>query len=212
MNTGIGDAVNLAWKLAAVVKGGAEPRLLDTYEPERIAFARRLVETTDRAFTLVTSDGELARLVRLDVVPRLVPRVVALSRVRRLMFRLISQTAIEYRASPLSLGRAGRVEGGDRLPWVPGPGADNYAPLASLDWQAHVYGEAGTSIAECCAARRIPLHVFAWGEAADRAGLARDAVYAVRPDGYIGFADGEASASRLGAYLHPVHTQRSTCR
>ena len=36
MNTGIGDAVNLAWKLAAVLKGDAA-NLLDTYEPERIA-------------------------------------------------------------------------------------------------------------------------------------------------------------------------------
>ena len=55
MNTGIGDAVNLAWKLADVVHGRAAASLLDTYEPERIAFARRLVATTDRAFTGVTS-------------------------------------------------------------------------------------------------------------------------------------------------------------
>ena len=40
MNTGISDAVNLAWKLAAVLQGRALPSLLDTYEPERIAFAR----------------------------------------------------------------------------------------------------------------------------------------------------------------------------
>ena len=39
MNTGIGDAVNLAWKLAAVLNGGAADSLLDTYEPERIGFA-----------------------------------------------------------------------------------------------------------------------------------------------------------------------------
>ena len=57
MNTGIGDAVNLAWKLAAVLHGRAGASILDSYEPERIAFARRLVETTDRAFTAVTSDG-----------------------------------------------------------------------------------------------------------------------------------------------------------
>ena len=54
MNTGIGDAVNLAWKLAAVLKQGASEKLLDTYEPERIAFARRLVATTDRGFAFVT--------------------------------------------------------------------------------------------------------------------------------------------------------------
>src|SRR5213076_2881936 len=43
MNTGIGDAVNLAWKLAAVLRGSSPAALLDTYEPERLAFARRLV-------------------------------------------------------------------------------------------------------------------------------------------------------------------------
>ena len=52
MNTGIGDAVNLAWKLAAVLNGQAGDSLLDTYELERIGFARRLVATTDRVFTL----------------------------------------------------------------------------------------------------------------------------------------------------------------
>jgi 2-polyprenyl-6-methoxyphenol hydroxylase-like FAD-dependent oxidoreductase len=46
MNTGIGDAVNLAWKLAAVLRGRADAALPDSYEPERIAFARRLVATT----------------------------------------------------------------------------------------------------------------------------------------------------------------------
>jgi 2-polyprenyl-6-methoxyphenol hydroxylase-like FAD-dependent oxidoreductase len=48
MNTGIGDAVNLAWKLAAVLHSRADLGLLDTYEPERIAFARRLVATRIR--------------------------------------------------------------------------------------------------------------------------------------------------------------------
>src|SRR3984885_8593238 len=60
MNTGIGDAVNLAWKLAAVLRG-ATPSLLDTYETERIGFARRLVQTTDQAFTEVTSTRPTAR-------------------------------------------------------------------------------------------------------------------------------------------------------
>ncbi|HEY2546162.1 MAG TPA: FAD-dependent monooxygenase, partial [Candidatus Acidoferrum sp.] len=69
MNTGIGDAVNLSWKLAAVLRGNADASLLDSYEPERIAFARRLVSTTDRAFTGVTSSSAFARLVRLHIVP-----------------------------------------------------------------------------------------------------------------------------------------------
>lgn len=35
LNSGVQDAANLAWKLAAVVRGEAGPGLLDTYEPER---------------------------------------------------------------------------------------------------------------------------------------------------------------------------------
>jgi 2-polyprenyl-6-methoxyphenol hydroxylase-like FAD-dependent oxidoreductase len=48
MNTGIGDAVNLAWKLQTVLAGRAPDALLDTFEAERRAFAIRLVQTTDR--------------------------------------------------------------------------------------------------------------------------------------------------------------------
>jgi hypothetical protein len=40
-NTAIEDAVNLGWKLAAVLKGWGGPALLDTYEAERQAIARR---------------------------------------------------------------------------------------------------------------------------------------------------------------------------
>ncbi len=47
MNTGIQDAYNLAWKLAFVVKGYIEPRVLDSYNDERIANAKRLLKTTD---------------------------------------------------------------------------------------------------------------------------------------------------------------------
>src|SRR5262249_2738366 len=57
MNTGIGDAVNLAWKLAAVVNDGARDSLLATYEPERIGFADRLVATTDRPLTPAPKPG-----------------------------------------------------------------------------------------------------------------------------------------------------------
>src|SRR6202162_1475355 len=134
MNTGIGDAVNLAWKLAAVLHGRVDAPLLDSYESERIAFARRLVATTDQAFTGVTSTGAIARLVRLHIVPILFPLITKLPSLRRVMFRTISQTAVNYRGSSLSEGRAGTVHGGDRLPWVKvnggeGDNNDNFTPL-----------------------------------------------------------------------------------
>ena len=109
MNTGMGDAVNLAWKLAAVLQERASASLLDSYEPERIAFARRLVATTDRVFTAVTSPGRVARLIRVEVAPRVLPILARSVWFRRFMFRTISQTAVHYRFSSLSEGRAGQL-------------------------------------------------------------------------------------------------------
>jgi 2-polyprenyl-6-methoxyphenol hydroxylase-like FAD-dependent oxidoreductase len=201
MNTGIGDAVNLAWKLAAVVRGRADASLLDSYEPERIAFARRLVATTDRAFTAVTSSGTLARLIRLHLVPLLLAPIYSLNAARRFIFRTVSQTAVNYRESSLSEGRAGMVHEGDRLPWVKFENSDNFAPLTSLDWQAHVYGEATAELENACQDRKLPLHVFPWSVAVRRSGLRRNGVYLVRPDGYVALADAEGSALAVLSYL-----------
>src|SRR5262249_57703422 len=57
MNTGIGDAINLSWKLAAVLAGRADSSILDTYESERISFARTLVSTTDKLFQAVVQEN-----------------------------------------------------------------------------------------------------------------------------------------------------------
>jgi 2-polyprenyl-6-methoxyphenol hydroxylase-like FAD-dependent oxidoreductase len=203
MNTGIGDAVNLAWKIAAVVNRRADPSLLDSYEPERIAFAQRLVATTDTAFVAATSDGAIARRVRLNVVPAIAPALFAFAPTRRFMFRTISQIAVNYRGSGLSEGRAGRVHGGDRLPWVKtNPNeADNFTPLTSIDWQVHVYGAAAPELQTACDARQLSLHVFPWRRAMGHAGLRRDAAYLIRPDGYVALADPEGSATAIVSYL-----------
>jgi 2-polyprenyl-6-methoxyphenol hydroxylase-like FAD-dependent oxidoreductase len=80
MNTGIGDAVNLAWKLAAVLHGRAEPSLLDTYEPERIAFARRLVASTDRRCAACASPAGRVETLSPPHVPHDLPDRGELSR------------------------------------------------------------------------------------------------------------------------------------
>jgi hypothetical protein len=202
MNTGIGDAVNLAWKIAAVLKDSAPETLLDTYEPERIPFAQRLVATTDRGFTIVTSRGGFARVVRTRIVPLLVPVVSRLAAFRRLLFRTVSQTLVNYRDSSLSVGTAGRVNGGDRLPWVDlGSGGDNFAPLTSLKWQVHVYGEVGSGVREACVGLGLPLHVFAWKQAMQVAGFKSAAIYLVRPDGYVALADPRADPGGLRQYF-----------
>jgi hypothetical protein len=193
MNTGIGDAVNLAWKIAWVLRGGADPKVLDSYECERQRFARRLVETTDRAFTFVSQEGPIARFIRLHVVPRVAPVIFATQAGQRLAFRTLSQTNVNYRGCALSAGFAGALKGGDRLPWVrlglpTDEFRDNFEPLRAVAWQMHVYGEAGDDVRRYCEQNKFKLHVFAWRSSMDRAGFARNAIYLVRPDGYIASA------------------------
>jgi 2-polyprenyl-6-methoxyphenol hydroxylase-like FAD-dependent oxidoreductase len=204
MNTGIGDAINLAWKLAAAIQDPASARLLDSYEPERIAFARRLVATTDRAFTAVISTSNLARIVRTRIVPLLAPGLFRIPAIRRFAFRTVSQIEINYRQSSLSAGRAGTLCGGDRLPWVQvGPtGTDfNFGALSSLAWQAHVYGAASPELLKACHDRGVPLHVFEWLAPMKRAGLERDAAYLIRPDGYIALAVEHGEPTAINDYL-----------
>ena len=187
MNTGIGDAVNLAWKLAAVLQGRAPRRLLDSYEAERIAFARRLVATTDRVFTFATAEGAIADLMRTRVAPLLMPRAVALEPVREFLFRTVSQITVNYRGSPLSAGAAGRVHGGDRLPWALAGGSDNYTALTAISWQVHVYGTAREALTLWCqehgaAAARVPLRARARGGRPDaRCALSAAARHLPRP-------------------------------
>jgi 2-polyprenyl-6-methoxyphenol hydroxylase-like FAD-dependent oxidoreductase len=200
MNTGIGDAVNLAWKLADVLHRRAPETLLDSYEPERIAFARRLVATTDRVFTLATAHGPVARLVRTRIVPIAMPLLFRIARVRRFLFRTVSQIGITYRDVPLNAGAVGGVHGGDRLPWVEtGAGKHNFMALRSLCWQVHVYGSPACGVAEICARLGLPLEQFAWSPAMRQAGLAERAFYLVRPDGYVALA-GSGDGAALAAY------------
>lgn len=205
MNTGIGDAANLGWKLAAVLQGRAAASLLDTFQPERMGFARRLVATTDQVFAFATRNGLLARKLRTDLTPRLLPTLVEPEQVRRFLFRTVSQILVNYRSSPLSRGGAGRTAGGDRLPWIgPGHGAaggDNFTPLASLDWQVHVYGEADQRLQELCALRGLDLREFPWDDGVWRAGLMRDACYLVRPDGYVALAEPNARPEAIERFL-----------
>jgi 2-polyprenyl-6-methoxyphenol hydroxylase-like FAD-dependent oxidoreductase len=201
MNTGIGDAINLAWKLATVLKGDADARLLDSYEAERIVFARRLVATTDRGFSFATSDGPIANVVRTRLAPLLLSAAVAIESVREFIFRTVSQIMLNYRDAPLSAGAAGNVHGGDRLPWVCGAAPDNFACLSAMCWQVHVYGQAAPALRTACAAAGLPLNVFAWNPACEAAGFKRDALYLVRPDSYVALADPAADPAGLQRYF-----------
>lgn len=196
MNTGIGDAINLAWKLGAVVQGKASPLLLDTYEPERIAFARVLISTTDWLFQFIASRSWPGWLVRGVMLPRVAPLAVRFQAVQRFLFRAVSQIRIAYRDSRLSSGSAGQIHGGDRLPWVRDEFGDNFAPLRSRDWQVHVYGTAGAEVRDTARRHGLALHEFP-----ANAELARDAAYLIRPDGYVAWAGQQSAVARLERFL-----------
>ena len=90
------------WKLALVVEGRADAALLDSYEEERIPVARRLLNTTDRAFRLVVSDSRLAGLLRTQILARIAAFAMRRESIQRAAFRVVSQIGIHYRESFLS--------------------------------------------------------------------------------------------------------------
>ncbi|KAI0065250.1 FAD/NAD-P-binding domain-containing protein [Artomyces pyxidatus] len=55
-NTGVTDALNLAWKLALVFKGLASPTLLDTYESERMPIVAEMLNVTDKLHHLAWTE------------------------------------------------------------------------------------------------------------------------------------------------------------
>jgi hypothetical protein len=205
--------VNLSWKLAEVLHGAPDD-LLNSYEIERKAFAMRLVATTDRAFSIATKSGRIAAFIRTKIFPVLAGALFRLRATRRFVFRTVSQIEISYRRSPLSEGTSGGLSGGDRLPWVAnarsGSFTDNFAPLASLRWQVHVYGEIRPGVAERYELSGLPVHVFAWNREMQVAGLTRSAAYLIRPDGHIALIDSNNGSPRIMDYLRRQGLSRTS--
>jgi hypothetical protein len=107
MNTGIQDAFNLGWKLAAVIDGYAAPHLLSSYGRERAAVAQRLVKGTRRATRMTLLRNPMATAARRNLAPLLTP----LPYVQRTLARALSQLDVSYHdgsggstGSPLSVG------------------------------------------------------------------------------------------------------------
>ncbi|KAG7038715.1 FAD binding domain-containing protein [Colletotrichum scovillei] len=119
MNTGIQDAINLGWKLAAVIRGEKEEAFLDTYNEERHPVGQHLLTGTDRMFTMVSSQNTIFTTVRNCLMPWIVPRIWS-NKARRLsLYTFISQMAIKYRNSSIvgtAVGFDGPVRGGWRAP------------------------------------------------------------------------------------------------
>lgn len=202
MNTGIGDAINLSWKLGAVIDGRMNSRVLDSYEEERMAFAKTLVSTTDRLFSIMVGKGKGNQMIRSIVLPTLIPKLTGFAAVRNMLFKVVSQIRIQYRDSMLSTGKVGKVVAGQRLPWVEFATGTNYDLLQSFNWQIHVYGGAISNTKSV----DIPVYSFPYSKTVEKAGIKEGTVLLIRPDGHVAVAC-EEGIDAINTYVEKWHVR-----
>ncbi len=191
MNTGMQDAINLAWKLALVCRGVASPEpLLGSYSAERSEVGREVLANAGRLTTLALMRGAVAQSIR-NHLARL---LFGLSPVMRAVTNQMSELSIGYAGSPLT-----RAEGHGHS----GPGAGARAPVSAAGhhvgsgrqprFMLFAVADEGS---EALIARRGDLL-----EAETRAPFAHDGIWLVRPDGYVAMTARRGEWDRVGAYL-----------
>ncbi|MER6121626.1 FAD-dependent monooxygenase [Streptomyces sp. NPDC001795] len=218
MNTGLQDAFNLGWKLAAVVRGRASARLLDSYEAERRPLALALAERNRRTYW-----GGVGPLPPFELLHARLANAGAGEH---------TGLALGYPDSPLSGGTAPADDGpgpGARVPDAVAEGGAGrlFSLLGKGDWTLLAFPEdpADTAAAELAAkeaaagARRagVPVHVVTAagrgpkGTVTDPSGAVRTALGAesgalllVRPDGYVAFRGGVRDGAALDRHLAGV--------
>jgi 2-polyprenyl-6-methoxyphenol hydroxylase-like FAD-dependent oxidoreductase len=215
MNTGLQDAYNLAWKLSLVIEGRAGEALLDSYEAERLPNAVRLLRTTDRAFSFIVSSQWLAGSFRIRVLGKAVAFAMGRDRMRKSVFRMISQIGIGYPASILSEtlpGLPGDAPiAGDRFPWlhlrfsIDEPAVDLFERLDDTRFNLIAIGQPSLppvppELEGLLVTHRIPDDPANEKELA-RFRIPKTSFYLLRPDGHIGLAGVHLDTALLGKYL-----------
>jgi 2-polyprenyl-6-methoxyphenol hydroxylase-like FAD-dependent oxidoreductase len=118
MNTGLGDAFNLGWKLAAAVKGSGTEALLDSYEKERLPVIEGVLELTDRMTRMMIATAGPAIWIREWVMP-----FAAKLGMGKRMGEKLSQLQVGYPHSPAVMADARRktamIPVGSRIPSMP---------------------------------------------------------------------------------------------
>lgn len=203
MNTGIQDVYNLAWKLAFVIKGAASESLLDTYNEERLANAKRLLDTTDRMFELAAGSSWLMSFIRTTIFPPIAGFVSTLETVSKRVFPLISQIGINYRDDSLSEHTDDgleNVEPGDRLPYFLVDGQSIFDKLMAPKFHLLLFsnGESESpNLGDLIDCHRIRIDE----RISEIFGTDEDFAVFLRPDNHIAFISSDISAERIADYL-----------
>ena len=98
MNTGIQDAINLGWKLAAVIKNNANEKILSTYSEEREVVAKTLLEATNFATRMTLVKNKFFILLR----DFLLKNLLRLNFIRKKILAGFSELNINYKNSSLT--------------------------------------------------------------------------------------------------------------
>jgi 2-polyprenyl-6-methoxyphenol hydroxylase-like FAD-dependent oxidoreductase len=226
MNTGLQDAYNLAWKLALVLRGQAQEKILDTYHEERLPIARKLVRTTDRLFGITVSQNPFVVFWRVHVMPRLVALIPKEKHLLRFAFRVISQIGIHYRNSSLSrnasLGSFPRKapRPGDRLPFVTFHERNKLISIQEkvkaptfhlLLFSRNNNGERIKTIHDLVNPYgeliQIEVILFSLGSSDlyEAFGVQNGGYYLVRPDNYIAYRSTKFNEQHLKAFLESIN-------
>ncbi|MEV6630341.1 FAD-dependent monooxygenase [Actinoplanes sp. NPDC051470] len=226
MNTGLQDAANLAWKLAAALRGAGDD-LLDSYHDERHPVGVDLLRFTDRLFRVAAGlHGWRARL-RDRAGPFLIGRMSAAPLPHRKAFRRLSQIGLAYRPGPYAVN--------ELLHSLDGPWAGQRAPDARIRTGRQMFDLlAGYRLRVIALSRQplddaavtrltaelagLPAHIVARVacradervELVDavqvfdayglRTGTAQ-ALYVIRPDGYVAWRCDELDVDACRAFL-----------
>ncbi len=211
MNTGIQDAYNLAWKLAFVLQGKADTKILDSYNQERLKNAKHLVQSTDRMFNLVSSSGWLLKFMRTVVMPALAQYIINLKVVRNSFFPFISQIGISYRDSALSKHDGNEeftIKAGDRMPYFLVDGASIYDKLREPKFHllAFTYNvQTASNEIESDYVNMLDYQVLPLSpDVAKTFGTDKPFTVLLRPDNYIGFISPKTSLDEVEIYLKQV--------
>jgi 2-polyprenyl-6-methoxyphenol hydroxylase-like FAD-dependent oxidoreductase len=131
MNTGLQDTANLAWKLAAVLRTGADPALLDSYGQERQPVGEQVLKHTHRLYKNAAGLHGWRAWMRDNVGPFLIGRALAAPIPHRRSFQRISQISVAYEPSAYNVN--------ELLYSLKGPLAGHRAPDARLSTERQMF-------------------------------------------------------------------------